>query len=193
MYQFWFRLTHWGRVTHICVGKLTIIAAARRQAIIWTNAGILLIWPLGTNFSEILIGIQNIFVQENALENVVCQMASICLSLNVLNNDTLMLSYGRCGAKCLPSHFAGIDLVSFLDPVGLQDDREVISDTWKSIHKTFQFRTDKIADLLMGINVDGNKWIMQRNTDGHCLCTHVFKECFMGAVSILKLCRVQTI
>ena len=22
------------------------------QAIIWTNAGILLIWPLGTNFSE---------------------------------------------------------------------------------------------------------------------------------------------
>ena len=54
---FW--LTHWGRVTHICVGKLTIIGSdnglspGRRQAIIWTNAGILLIWPLGTNFSEI--------------------------------------------------------------------------------------------------------------------------------------------
>ena len=30
----------------------------RRQAIIWTNAGILLIGPLGTNFCEILIGIQ---------------------------------------------------------------------------------------------------------------------------------------
>ena len=35
-------LTHWGRVTHICVGKLTIIASdnglspGRRQAIIWT-------------------------------------------------------------------------------------------------------------------------------------------------------------
>ena len=28
-----------------------------RQAIIWTNAGILLIGPLGTNFSEILIEI----------------------------------------------------------------------------------------------------------------------------------------
>ena len=27
----------------------------RRQAIIWTNAGILLTEPLGTNFSEILI------------------------------------------------------------------------------------------------------------------------------------------
>ena len=52
--------THWGRVTHICVGKLTIIGSdnglspGRRQAIIWTNPGILLIGPLGTNFSEIL-------------------------------------------------------------------------------------------------------------------------------------------
>ena len=53
-------LTHWGRVTHLCVSKLTIIgpdnglSPARRQAIIWTNAGILLIGPLWTNFSEIL-------------------------------------------------------------------------------------------------------------------------------------------
>ena len=53
-------LTHWGRVTHICVSKLTIIGSdnglspGRRQAIIWTNSGILLIRTLGTNFSEIL-------------------------------------------------------------------------------------------------------------------------------------------
>ena len=57
-------LTHWGRATHICVGKLTTIdsdnglSPGRRQAIIWTIAGILLIGPLGTNFSEILMGIQ---------------------------------------------------------------------------------------------------------------------------------------
>ena len=30
---------------------------ACRLAIIWTNAGILLIWPSGTNFGEILIEI----------------------------------------------------------------------------------------------------------------------------------------
>ena len=54
---------HWGRVTRICVGKLTNIgsdnglAPGRRQAIIRTNAGILLIGPWGTNFSEILIEI----------------------------------------------------------------------------------------------------------------------------------------
>ena len=57
-------LTHWGRVTHICVSNLAIIGSdnglspGRRQAIIWTNAGILLIGPLGTNFSETLIRIQ---------------------------------------------------------------------------------------------------------------------------------------
>ena len=54
-------LTHWGRVTHKCVSKLTIIGSdnglspGQHQAIIWTNAGILLIRPLGTNFSEIKI------------------------------------------------------------------------------------------------------------------------------------------
>ena len=58
-----FLITHWGRVTHICVSKLTIIGSdnglspGQRQAIVWTNAGILLIGPLGTNFSEILIQI----------------------------------------------------------------------------------------------------------------------------------------
>ena len=56
-------ITHWGRVTHICVGNLTIIgpdnglSPGRRQVIIWTSAGILLIGPCRTNFSEILIGI----------------------------------------------------------------------------------------------------------------------------------------
>ena len=54
-------LTHWGRVTHICISNLTIIGSdnglspGRCQAIIWTNVGKLLIRPLGTNFSEILI------------------------------------------------------------------------------------------------------------------------------------------
>ena len=50
-------------MTHICVSNPTIIGSnnglspSRRQAIIGTNAGILLIQPLGTNFSEMLIEI----------------------------------------------------------------------------------------------------------------------------------------
>ena len=63
---FYNTINSWGRMTHICVGKLTIIGSdnglppGRRQAIIWTSAGILLIGPLRTNFSEILIGIQTL-------------------------------------------------------------------------------------------------------------------------------------
>ena len=44
---------HWGLVTHICASKLYIISPhsgffpGRRQTIIWTNVGILLIGPLG--------------------------------------------------------------------------------------------------------------------------------------------------
>ena len=52
-------LTRWGRVTHICVSKLNIssdngLSPGQRQAIIWSNAGILLFWTLGTNSSEVL-------------------------------------------------------------------------------------------------------------------------------------------
>ena len=77
------KLTHWGRVTYICVSKLTIIGSDyglspdRRQAIIWTNAGLLLIGPLGTNFSEISIKILTSFLQENAFESVVFETAAI--------------------------------------------------------------------------------------------------------------------
>ena len=44
---------------HKCISNLTIIGSdnglsGQRQAIIWTNDGILLIWNLGTNFIEIL-------------------------------------------------------------------------------------------------------------------------------------------
>ena len=61
-----FLLTHSGRVTHIWVSELTIIGSdnglspGRRQAVIWTNAGLLLIRSLGTNFDEILIEIHKI-------------------------------------------------------------------------------------------------------------------------------------
>ena len=63
-------LTHWGRVTQICVSKLTIIGSdnglspGRRQAIIWIHAGILLIRTSGTNFNEILIEIQTFWLKK---------------------------------------------------------------------------------------------------------------------------------
>ena len=86
-------LTHWGRVTHICVSKLTIIGSdnglspGRRQAIFWTNAGILLIEPSGTNFSEIGIGIQTFSFKKLYLKMSSGKWRPSCLGLNVLKPD----------------------------------------------------------------------------------------------------------
>ena len=84
------QLTHWGRVTHICVGKLAIIGSdnglspGRRQAIIWTNAGILIIGPLGTNFSEILIVINTFSFKKMHLKMSSAKWRPFCLGLNEL-------------------------------------------------------------------------------------------------------------
>ena len=89
-YQSLLNLTHWGRVTHICVVKLTIIGSdnglspGRRQAIIWTNAGILLIGPLGTNFIEILIGMQTFSFKKIHLKMSSAKWRPFGLGLNVL-------------------------------------------------------------------------------------------------------------
>ena len=83
-------LTHWGRVTHICVGKLIIIGSdnglspGQRQAIIWNIAGLLLIEPLGTNFSEISIGIQTFSFKKIHLKMSSGKWRPFCLGLNVL-------------------------------------------------------------------------------------------------------------
>ena len=85
-------LTHCGPVTHICVGKLTIIGSdnglspERRQAIIWTNARILLIGPLGTNFSEILIEILTFSFTKMSLKVSSAKWRPFCLGLNVLTH-----------------------------------------------------------------------------------------------------------
>ena len=82
--------THWGRVTHMCVSKLTIIGSdnglspGRCQAIIWTNAGILLIKPCGTNFNEIWIKIKQFSFKKMRLKMSSGKRRPFCLSLNVL-------------------------------------------------------------------------------------------------------------
>ena len=88
-------LTHWGRATHICIGNLTIISSdngllpGRRQAIIWTNAGILLIRPLGTNFNEILIEILTFSFMKMRLKVLSAKWRPFCLGLNVLSKTML--------------------------------------------------------------------------------------------------------
>ena len=95
-------LTHWGRVMHICVSKLTIIGSDnglspdRHQAIIWTNAGILLIGPLGTNFSEILIEILTFSFKKMRLKVSSAKRRPFCLGLNVLMHSDLWVFVPTC-------------------------------------------------------------------------------------------------
>ena len=68
-------------MTHICVSKLSVVgsdnglAPGRRQAIIRTNAGILLIGPLGTKFNEILIEIHTFSLRK--WDEIVLAMALV--------------------------------------------------------------------------------------------------------------------
>ena len=76
-------LAHWGRVTRICISRLTIIdsdnglSPGRRQAIIWTSDGILLIGPWGTNFSEIIIKMEQFLFKKMYLKMSFWKMAAI--------------------------------------------------------------------------------------------------------------------
>ena len=56
----------------------------RRQTTIWNNAGILLIEPIGTNFSEILIEIHTFSFMEMHLKMSSGKWRSFCLGPNVI-------------------------------------------------------------------------------------------------------------
>ena len=110
-------LTHWGRVMHICVSNLTFIGSdnslspGRRQAIIWTNAGILSIGPLATKFSEILAEIITFSFKKMYLKVSSAKWRPLCLGLNVLKCNGIWahhIFYNDCsyiGADyCCHSH-----------------------------------------------------------------------------------------
>ena len=113
-------LTHWGRVTHICVssdvGPLRMaprlvlrtigsrelgdgdfvriangLSPGRRQAIIWTKAGVLLIGPLRTNSSEILIVICTFSFKKMHLKMSSGKWQPFCLGLSVSTQCSLYL------------------------------------------------------------------------------------------------------
>ena len=115
-------LTHWGRVTHICINKVTIIGSenglspGQWQAIVWTNAGILLIGPLGTNFNDILIKIQTFSFRKRHLKMSSDKWRPFSLGLNVLST------------QLFPS--SPPELAEYLDEGGLQHKQYLA--TWAS-------------------------------------------------------------
>ena len=81
---------------YMWVSKLTIIVSnnslspGRRQAIIWTNAGILLIRTLGTNSNDILSEIYTFSVKKMPLRMSSAKWRQFCLGLNVLKCQSVM-------------------------------------------------------------------------------------------------------
>ena len=71
-------------MTHICVIKLTIIGSDNGLAPTRQTAGILVIGPLGTNFSEISIDIHTFSFKEMHLKMPSAKWRPFCLGLNVL-------------------------------------------------------------------------------------------------------------
>ena len=88
-------LTHWDRVMHIYVRKLTTIGSdngllpGRRQANIWSNVGILLIRPLGTNFSEIFTKIYTFSFKKIHLKMSSGKWQPSCFCLNLSSHRGL--------------------------------------------------------------------------------------------------------
>ena len=76
-------LTHWGWVTNLTIiGSDNGLLPGRRQAIIWTNAGILFIGPLRSNFSEILFEILTFSIKEMRLKVSSWKWRPFCLCLS---------------------------------------------------------------------------------------------------------------
>ena len=113
-------LTQWGRMTHICASKLTTIgpdnglSPGRRQAITWTNAGLLPVELVRTNFSKIRSRIISFSLKKMHLKMSSAKWRQFCLGLNVLRvfksnckqksqNDRMMPWRGRA-QKLKQSH-----------------------------------------------------------------------------------------
>ena len=114
-----FELTHWGRVTHICVSNLTIIGSdnglspGRRQAIIWTNDGILLIRTFRIHFSEIVSEIHTYSFKKMHFKMSSGKWRPSCLGLNVLRWGATWLEIHCITQKRHKSSMLSIDLHLF--------------------------------------------------------------------------------
>ena len=78
-------------VNYTIIGSDNGLSPGWHQAIIWTNAGILFIEPLGTNFSEILIEIHTFSFKKMHLQVSSRKWRPFCLNRNVLKINANIL------------------------------------------------------------------------------------------------------
>ena len=106
----------WKKKTfYICVSINNGLSPCRRQAIIWTNAGIFLIANLGPNVSEILSEIHTFSFKKMHLKIASAKWRSFCLGLNMLIKETVKYQYAAwhkqsCCFRQLSSPFININI-----------------------------------------------------------------------------------
>ena len=171
-------------MTHIFVSRLTIIGSDydlppdRRQAIIWTNARILLTGPLGTNFSEILIEILIFSFKKMRLKVSSAKWRPFCLGLNVLTHAGPVVPYTEIdlGQHYLRSRFAAWSPIYWhgLALIAAWISNHTPSKVWDEIHYPFP--------NFNGRTVEVWEWIM--NFIAH------FNGCYYISIPRLKLIHV---
>ena len=80
----------------VSIGSDNGLLRGRRQAIVWTNAGMLLIGPLGINFNEIRFGILTFSFKKMYLKLPSVKMATILFSGRWVKNCSNI-----CSQKCI--------------------------------------------------------------------------------------------
>ena len=128
------------------IGSDNGLLLERRQVIIWTNAGILLIAPLGTNFSEILIEIQTFSLKKIRLKMSSAKCCSLRPNLNVLTEilaTKLTLRFQSC---------SDFHVVSCVDYIGESQQLKISCDFVIVENKLHSVNIPDTADFLISIN-----------------------------------------
>ena len=178
-------------MTHICVNKITIMGSdnglspGRRQAIIWTNAGILLIRPLGTIFNEMLIEILTFSFMKMRLKVSSAKWRQFCLGLNVLNtNMGIMTGIGRdewlhtiivCYVITFPCPNVNFDFANHLSSIGSGTNRVVHLRGTNYILPIFLFRCYRtgICDTFLTVKYS-IQWMAYLLRHGSLITGHYF-------------------
>ena len=179
-------------MTHICVSNLTTIGSVdglspgRRQAITQTNAGNLLIGPLGTNFSEILIKIPTFSFKKMRLKVLSAKWRPFCLGLHVLTRWPLVVPYGD-------KIRVNISVVLWYSPKGnFRNHYNILHIAW--INKIFCKSTYlKIPLYLSAVN-EFNSWLLPNkpaNVENEKIHHESVPSSHFTASSILSMVKIM--
>ena len=166
-------LTHWGRVTHICVGKLTIIGSdnglspGRRQAIIWTNAEILLIRTLETNFSEILSAIHTFSFKKMHLKMSSAKCRLFRLGLNELTHWGWLEVSNGLGHGCCQPHYIDVIMTTMASQI---TSLTIVFSTFYSYADQRKHQSSASLAFVWGIHRD--RWIPRTKGQLRGKCFH---------------------